>query len=236
LSVPFLTNIKHIFFDLDHTLWDFHANSLEALAELYLMFELEERAPKFNSDFFIERYVFHNERMWAMYREDKMSKSRLRKARFEYALRDMRIEDKSSAKEIGNAYLEICPRKTKLNDGAIEVLEALKDHYNLHILSNGFHETQLIKLEQSGLMPYFQQIITSEKAAAKKPNRRMFDYAQVHTGAMPKETLMIGDNLEIDVIGALDYGWDAIHYNTTGIRHEYKSVQTLLEIPGLLFK
>lgn len=231
-----MTNLKHIFFDLDHTLWDFHSNSLEALAELYIMFSLEERAPNFSSKHFIDRYVFHNERMWAMYREDRMSKSRLRKARFEYALRDMRIEDKKLAKEIGNAYLDVCPRKTKLNEGAIEVLEALKGKYIMHILSNGFHETQLIKLEQSGLMHYFQHIITSEKAAAKKPNKRMYEYAQVHTGALPDETLMIGDNLEIDVIGALDYGWDAIHYNPIGAEHEHKSVKTLLEILDLLLK
>jgi len=231
-----LTNIKHIFFDLDHTLWDFHSNSLETLAEIYRIFELEKRAPDFSSSHFIDRYVFHNERMWGLYRQDRMSKSLLRKARFEYALRDIRIEDKMLAKEMGNSYLEICPRKTRLNEGAIEVLELLKDKYALHILSNGFHETQLIKLEQSGLTHYFQQIITSEKAAAKKPNKRMYDYAQVHTGALPGESLMVGDNLEIDVVGALNYGWDAIHYNPDGDKHEYRSVKALLEIPELLLK
>lgn len=231
-----MTDIKHIFFDLDHTLWDFHSNSLETLAELYVLFNLEERAPKFGSDHFITRYVFHNERMWEMYRQDRMSKSRLRKARFEYALRDMRIEDKKLAKDIGNAYLDICPRKTKLNEGAIEVLEALKDRFQMHILSNGFHETQIIKLEQSKLMPYFKEIITSEKAAAKKPNKRVYEYAQVQTGALPHESIMIGDNLAIDVVGAANFGWDAIHYNINDEKHEYKSVKSLLEIPDLLLK
>ncbi len=231
-----MTKVKHIFFDLDHTLWDFHSNSVETLGELYSIFHLDERAPKFDANHFIDRYVFHNERMWEMYRNDKISKSRLRKSRFEYALRDMRIEDKKLSKDLGDAYLDICPRKSKLNEGAIEVLEILKDKYILHILSNGFHETQLIKLEQSGLSHYFKQVITSERAAAKKPHSRVYDFAQVQTGAQPKESMMIGDNLEIDVLGAINYGWDAIHYNIHDEKHDHKSVKSLLEIPALLLK
>jgi putative hydrolase of the HAD superfamily len=229
-----LTRYKHIFFDLDHTLWDFHANSVEALGEIYTLFDLASKSKSPSSDFFIGRYIHHNERMWSLYRQNRMSKSRLRKARFEAALRDVGLDDKRLAKELGNAYLDICPRKTKLNDDALHVVETLSRRYTLHILSNGFHETQMIKLECSGLKPFFTQVVTSELANARKPQQRMFEFAEVRTGAQKSESLMIGDNVEIDIQGASDFGWDVIHYNEDGEEHDYPSVRRLVEILDLL--
>lgn len=230
-----MSKYRHIFFDLDHTLWDFHSNSVEALHELYVEFDLEQsNAP--SGQYFIDRYVFHNERMWDMYRQNRMSKSRLRKARFEAALLDIGIDDKKLAKRIGEAYLDICPRKTKLNDHAMEVVQELHGQFTLHILSNGFHETQLVKLECSGLAPYFKEVITSEKASAKKPNPRIFRFAEQLTGAKKEESIMIGDNLDIDVHGALDFGWDAIHYNEFDEKHDLPSVTKLDELPALFVR
>jgi len=163
-----------------------------------------------------------------------MSKSRLRKARFEAALHDVGLDDKKLAKQLGLAYLEVCPRKTKLNDDALEVVAALHAHFTLHILSNGFHETQLIKLSGSGLAGYFEHVITSEKANSKKPNVRMFEYAERVTGASKDASLMIGDNVEIDIKGAHAFGWDVIHYNEEGVEHAFPSVRKLKELPGLL--
>jgi putative hydrolase of the HAD superfamily len=208
-----LNNLRHIFFDLDHTLWDFEANSLETLAEIYKDHALGAMGAERSENFFLDRYVHHNERMWAMYRENRMSKSRLRSARFEAALRDLGVENKRLAKKIGNDYLDRCPRKTRLKEGAIEIVQALSEHYTLSILSNGFHETQLTKLDVSGLAPYFDEVITSERASAKKPNPRIFTFALQLTGAHKDEVCMIGDNLDIDVKGAVDSGWKAVHFN-----------------------
>ena len=204
---------RHIFFDLDHTLWDFEANSLETLGEIFEDHALGAQGSNRSRDFFLERYVHHNERMWALYRENRISKSRLRSARFEAALRDCGIENKNLSKKIGSDYLDRCPRKTKLKDGALEIVRALADQYELSILSNGFHETQLTKLDVSGLAPFFKEVITSERASAKKPNPRIFSFALQLTGMDKGEVCMIGDNLDIDVKGARDSGWQAVHFN-----------------------
>ena len=229
-----MTRYQHIFFDLDHTLWDFHANSVEALGELYHSFKLNELTKASTSEVFIERYIHHNERMWGLYRENRMSKGRLRKARFEAALEDFGLNDKRLAKQLGDAYLDVCPRKTKLNDGAIEVLDDLRKDHELHILSNGFHETQLIKLDVSGLAPYFKHVITSERASAKKPNPRMYEFAERITGAPKQQSLMIGDNLDIDVAGALNYGWEAIHFNEHVAASDDRSVNRLIDLIELI--
>jgi len=238
-----LTNIKHIFFDLDHTLWDFERNSLETLGELFHQFRIADRARReVTSEFFVQRYVMHNERMWAMYRENRISKSRLRSARFEAALRDLGIEDKRFAKEIGEAYLASCPQKTALKPGAMEIVEALNEQYQLHILSNGFHETQLIKLASSELDVFFDEIITSERANAKKPNPRIFEVANQVTSSAPHESIMIGDNIGIDVLGALQMNWQAIHFNdreeesSIELPGPYHEIRALKELGPLLLK
>ena len=227
--------INHIFFDLDHTLWDFEANSIETLGELYAEFKLYSIADA-DAQYFIDRYVYHNEKLWTLYRENKVSKGRLRKARFELALKDVNVEDKALAKRLGEAYLAQCPMKTKLMDGSIEILESLAGIYRLHIMSNGFHKTQLIKLKESKLDVYFEEVITSERASAKKPNPKMYHFATELTKAPKEGTIMIGDNLDVDVKGALDFGWEAIHYNPKGIGHSYPQVRHLNELESLLIK
>ena len=229
-----MSKYTHIFFDLDHTLWDFDANSRETLRELYDSYELSSKLSARSKDDFVERYIMHNERMWDLYRQNKLSKGRLRKARFEAVLQDFGLVDKRLAKEIGEEYLKACPQKTKLNDHALDVVQELSDSFELHILSNGFHETQLVKLSASGLAPYFKEVITSERASAKKPQSRMFMFAERVTGAPKDESLMIGDHVDIDVLGAVNFGWDAIHFNEFDEEHDYPSVKTLDELMPLI--
>lgn len=202
---------------------------------MYFHFKLDERA-KTDQAYFVTRYVYHNERLWDLYRQNKITKGRLRKARFELALNEVGVDDKAMAKEMGDVYLDLCPRKTKLMDGAIDVLEQLHNDFHLHILSNGFHETQLIKLKESKLEDYFLEIITSERAQAKKPNRAIFDFASKVTQAPKEGTLMIGDNLPIDVEGAINYGWEAIHYNPKETEHEYDHVKDLKALLPLILE
>lgn len=230
-----MDRIRHIFFDLDHTLWDFDTNSRETLAELFEQFRLDAYGIE-KSEYFVDRYLIQNERFWAMYRENRISKSRLRSARFEATLKDFKIDDKKLSKEIGKAYVDQCPRKKRLNDGAVEVLDALKDDFALHIVSNGFDEVQKVKLEVSGLKPYFQEIITSEKAQAKKPNPRIFQFAERVTGAKSGESLMIGDHYLIDIVGAINANWKAIHYCPNGDSEHNNAIESLSQILPLIGK
>jgi len=230
-----LTEVQHIFFDLDNTLWDFDANSRETLHELFAAFNLALHCDV-SSDRFVERYLFHNDRFWDMYRQNRISKNRLRRVRFEVALEDIGIADKQLAREVSEAYLDRCPQKTKLIDGAVEVLHFLKDHYTLHILSNGFHDVQLTKLSGSGILACFKEVVTSERASSKKPQKRIFEYAMNAISAQASECLMVGDSLDIDIRGALDNGWLAIHYNPAKLDHEHRSINELKELIGILGK
>jgi len=227
-------SVEHIFFDLDHTLWDFEKNSSESLRECYRHFNLAEKSRGQSEDVFIETYLGHNDRLWGLYRQNKITKSRLRKARFERTLQSLRIQDKDLPLKMDALYMSICPRKKELLPGTLDILHHVKDNYHLHILSNGFHETQLIKMNNSGLDKFFLQIITSERAGAKKPDPRIFRFAESITGATTQNSLMIGDNLDVDVKGAVDYGWKAIHFNPGKIDHSFEEVGELLELKKLL--
>ena len=164
---------KHIFFDLDRTLWDFESNSQETLLELCKKYNLSEKGI---SDYeeFIKTYKIHNEELWDLYRVDKISQKDLRRERFQRALADYRIIDPILAERIGEDYINVCPKKTKLYPYTLEILDYLKQKYTLHIITNGFDKTQHIKLEYAKLNPYFSQIITSEKLGVKKPNPAIF--------------------------------------------------------------
>mgnify|MGYP000393851695 FL=1 len=149
---------KHIFFDLDRTLWDFEHNSHETLLELCKSYNLKEKGVE-NSLEFIKTYKNHNAKLWDLYRVDKISQKDLRRERFQRTLSDFGINDFDLSEKIGEDYIQVCPRKTKLYPFAIEVLEYLKQKYPLHIITNGFDKTQHIKLEHSGMKQYFDEII-----------------------------------------------------------------------------
>ena len=227
-----MDKIKHIFFDLDHTLWDFDSNSKETLRELHEEFGLANHGIE-KPEFFIQRYILHNDKLWSLYRENRISKKRLRSARFEATLLDFNVKDKLLAKRIGAAYVEQSPQKTKLHDGAIKVLETLRLNYDLHIISNGFEEVQMVKLNASGLMPFFNEIVTSERAKSKKPNPRIFDYAMKVTGAASDDSLMVGDNYDIDIQGALNVKWQAIHFLPVGVSKHSLVIRQLPEMLDL---
>ena len=225
--------IKHIFFDLDRTLWDFEANSREALRDLYHLYELGEKGSG-EVDYFVMRYLMHNEHMWELYRANRITKGRLRKERFRRTLEDVAIDDNRLVNEVSKRYMEVCPYKTRLVEGATATVEALHPHYTLHILTNGFQEAQLTKLKVTGLTPFFDQVITSERASSRKPQPRIYELAMRLSGATPDNALMIGDHLDIDIKGAMNMGWKAIHFNCDQIDHDLPSVTKLEELCGLL--
>ncbi len=155
-----------LFFDLDHTLWDFDANSKEALDEIYTHQGLQQRGvPSFNA--FLNEYYKVNDHMWGLYRRDIITKGQLRTDRFFNTLLKFNIEDRPLASDMGDYYVNNSPYKTNLFEGCHDVLRVLSRNYKMHIITNGFDEVQHIKIEKSGLDKYFDQVITSEIAGSK---------------------------------------------------------------------
>lgn len=203
---------QHLFFDLDHTLWDFRGNSRETLHELVVSHGLLEKGvPDANA--FVDVYEEINHALWAQHGSGRMPKEVLRVLRFRSALQRFGITDGRLAGTLSEEYLEICPRKQRLMPGARELLLTLEERYRLHIITNGFEETQAVKLKSSGLEAHFDVVLTSEKAGAAKPHAAIFHEALRRTGASAEESLMIGDSVEADMQGARNAGWDHAHYS-----------------------
>lgn len=231
-----MSRYEHIFFDLDRTLWDFDSNSREALLEMIASHGLRERGVE-DADAFISNYQKINEHYWALYRRQEISKELLRTIRFADTLRLFAVEDEKLAASLADDYIAISPRKTQLLPGAIELLDHLAAHYRLHIITNGFEEVQHIKLRHSGLQPYFKEVITSERAGAKKPGPAIFQLACSLSGARIETSLMVGDDLETDIRGARGVGMDQAYLNVH--KHEHgeevtHEVHMLHELRGVL--
>ena len=202
---------EHIFFDLDRTLWDFDRNSALTLKEVLQQLNLQEDIP--DAEAFIDLYHRINVLMWDDYRKGTISKERLRSHRFYLSLKEIGINDRKLADRIGADYLRISPTKTVLVPHARDILEYLSGQYHLHILTNGFHSTQTAKIGHCGIEGYFDTLITSESVGHHKPSKGIFEYALGVTGATRRASLMVGDDLEVDVIGARDSGIDQVYFN-----------------------
>ena len=230
------TKYKHIFFDLDNTLWDFDRNSSETLNELFVKYELGNLGIK-SPDHFITKYQERNAMMWEQYRLGKIDKHTLRNKRFEFTFWDMGIEAvEHIAAKLSDDYVNAAPKRNHLFPDAVEVLEYLHKKYVLHIITNGFHEAQFVKLDGTGIRKFFQNIIISEHVGFKKPDVNIFYYAVDSAKTTAAECMMIGDGLEVDVLGAQNAGWDAVYFNpkkiqhTEKITHEIEKLGELMEI------
>jgi putative hydrolase of the HAD superfamily len=206
----------HIFFDLDHTIWDFDKNAEEALHELYGIYKLKELGLH-SAGLFIETYTRHNHRLWAEYHVGKITKAELRDARFKQTFLDMGLHPDVIPAGFEDAYVKLCPTKTNLFPDAHETLQYLQSKYTLHLISNGFRESQDVKISRTNIGGYFQHIVISEEIGINKPDKAIFEYALNLAGATKDGSLMIGDSLEADVRGALDFGMDAIYFNPAGL-------------------
>lgn len=213
-----MTVYKHIFFDLDQTIWDFETNSRETLLELSVKYDFASRGIA-SPDDFLNEYFPINERMWHDYRKGLVDKHTLRYGRFEEALKKFHIDDKHLAGNIANDYTFMAPLKTNMFPHALQVLDYLKQKYTLHIITNGFEEVQHIKIKNCRIDHYFEQVITSERAGFKKPDKRIFEYSMNITNSMAANSLMIGDNMEADIIGARDAGIHQVYFNPSGQEH-----------------
>jgi putative hydrolase of the HAD superfamily len=204
---------KHLFFDLDHTLWDFEANSKKALQELYSTFELQQKGVD-NFTMFHKNYLLHNDKLWDRYRNGYIKVDELRWKRMWLALLDFKIANEPLAREMGNVFLDILPLGKLLFPHTVEILDYLVDkNYSLHLITNGFEKTQHSKLKNSGLDKYFIEVITSEGSNSLKPHKEIFDFAFQKTNASQQESIMIGDTLDVDILGAINAGIDQVYVN-----------------------
>lgn len=232
-----MTARQHLFFDLDHTLWDFETNSRIALKEVFETLNLQGKGVT-SFDEFIAIYEKENERAWRLYRNGEMKKEVLRTIRFGNSLAKFDIQDESLNEEMASEYLERSPYKTVLVPGTMELLDYLKTKgYPLHILTNGFEEVQGIKMKESGLSPFFDHVITSEFIGVRKPHPKAFLGSASHVGADVTKAFMIGDNLEADVLGAKNVGMSEVYFNPSSEKHDHDlkfEIQSLLELKTIL--
>lgn len=228
--------MKHLFFDLDRTLWDFEANSKKALQLLFKDLNLGERIEHFNH--FHHTYVRVNAELWKLYGKGKLKKDELRDSRFLKTLEHHEIYDAELAGKLSNSYIEISPRQTLLFPGTLETLTDLKAQgYKMHIITNGFAEVQHIKLEQSGLSPFFDVIVCSEAVGFNKPDPRVFQYAMTQAQTHSSQSIMIGDDREVDIFGAIQVGMRAVLFdpqNQYGKTKDEPKISNLNELPLLL--
>ncbi|RYY41406.1 MAG: noncanonical pyrimidine nucleotidase, YjjG family [Chitinophagaceae bacterium] len=204
---------RHLFFDLDHTLWDFDANARATLEQLHLDLQLPDRGIE-DFDRFYQCYIGHNEKLWDRYRKGYIKQEELRLKRMWLTLLDFKIADESLSRELSDLFLQLMPTRTQIFPDTVEVLDYLQAKgYGLHMITNGFEEIQHTKLRVSGLHAYFQNVVTSEGSNCLKPQPEIFYYALEKAGATVEESLMIGDNLEVDIEGAQSVGMDGVHVN-----------------------
>lgn len=189
-----------MFIDLDDTLWDIHQNGRECLEEIYIDYGYDRFYPSFEDYYNV--YMPANHHLWGLYGEGKIKKEELIVERFLFPVREFGIDDPEYAKKLSDDFLERTTRKTRLVEGAIDLLEYLKSRYRMHILSNGFREVQYKKIENSGLRAYFDKIILSEDAGIRKPHPDMFTHALKNTNSRRDQTIMIGDSWDADIVGA----------------------------------
>lgn len=203
---------RYIFFDLDHTLWDFEKNSTDTLSELYLKYELAKMGG-FCEDSFKQQFREVNSRLWSQSDEGKMDRDTLRKDRFRLIFNGLGVENEEVALLLGEEYVKLCPQKPALLPYAFAVLEYLYSKYELYILTNGFSDVQAVKLGAAGIPHFFRHVFTADGLKVGKPHKEYFTQVMQKIGAKPSECMMVGDNLKTDILGAQNAGIDHIYYN-----------------------
>src|SRR5258708_27540095 len=224
---------KHLFFDLDHTLWDFEANSRQTLHELYHTLGLAARGVT-DFDLFHKQYIVHNDKLWERYRNGWIKVDELRWKRMWLTLLDFKIGDEPLARQLGEKFLDALPTRNILFPYTIEILTYLREKgYRLHLITNGFQKTQHSKLENSGLNGFFSEVITSEGSNSLKPHKEIFEYAFRRADADPAASIMLGDSIEVDIQGAINAGIDQVYVNHLGIEPTIKPTYTVTSLKEL---
>lgn len=209
-----LKHKQHLFFDLDDTLWDFHSNSSSVLTDLYQQFDLKSKL-RVSVELFLDEYHRINLGLWKQLYKREVDKTYLRTQRFNLVLKHFGYENYGESMAISELYLQLAPTGTALKEGCKETLEDLQKNYTLHIITNGFIESQHKKIDACGLRPFFKNIIISEEHNSVKPETKIFRIAETLANTSAEHCVMIGDNYDSDITGALNGGWEAIHLCST---------------------
>ncbi|NHM05527.1 YjjG family noncanonical pyrimidine nucleotidase [Flavobacterium celericrescens] len=223
---------KHLFFDLDHTLWDFDKNSAFAFDTIF-----KEQGFEISLPDFLNIYIPRNHHYWKLYQVNKISHEDLRYYRLKDVFDALQYEVSDKIiHQLSEDYIKYLPEYNNLFDGAIEILDYLKPNYKLHIITNGFASVQTKKLKNSNIDHYFETITNSEMAGVKKPHRNIFDFALSLANASKNDSLMIGDSYEADIVGAQDAGIEAIFFNehNSDIENPVLQIKHLLELKNIL--
>lgn len=224
---------KDLFFDLDHTIWDFELNSKETLWDLHQQYALEAKGIS-DFDVFYSNYSVHNHRLWDRYTKGFIKQEELRWKRIYLSLLDYKIADEALSKEMSVDYLDILPNKKNLFPYTIEILDYLKNkNYKMHLITNGFESVQFKKIKNSNLADYFIEVITSEASNSLKPNKEIFDYALKASNAKLASSIMIGDNEAADIQGAINAGMDSIFVNHLQIQPTVPATHTITHLKEL---
>jgi putative hydrolase of the HAD superfamily len=224
---------KDLFFDLDHTIWDFELNSKETLWDLHLKYALETRGIN-NFDEFYSKYSVHNHKLWDRYTKGYIKQEELRWKRIYLSLLEYKIADEALSKEMSVDYLTILPNKKNLFPYTIEILEYLKSkNYSMHLITNGFESVQFKKIKNSNIAQYFTEVITSEASNSLKPHKEIFDYALKVSNAKLETSIMIGDNESADIQGAINIGMDSIFVNHLQVVPTVPATHTITHLKEL---
>lgn len=223
---------KHLFFDLDHTIWDFDRNQILTLKKLFKDYRLEKYFKTFDN--FFSRYKPINSRLWKDYQYGRISQKALKTGRFYQTFRSVGLDDISLSEKFAEEFVKINSTQTNVIPYAFDLLNYLKQKdYHLYIITNGFRETQISKLEKSGLAPYFEKTFISEDIGVHKPHPLFFEHSLKGANAAKDDSLVIGDSLENDIKGARDYGVDHVFFNPEKKPHNenvFKEISSLKEL------
>lgn len=227
---------QHIFFDLDHTLWDYDTNASVALFELYDHYKFHE-LNSFSKEELVATFFEVNEQLWDLYNQHRIGRGDIRKRRFPQVFQKLRVDLEHLPPKLEQEYIALAPTKPAVFPDAFEVLEYLSAKYRLHLITNGFDDIQQQKLKHSQLEKFFEHVITSESSKSRKPNPRIFEVAFELTGATSFNSIMIGDNLDSDIAGAKHVEMDHIWFNSkqiatnVAVQHE---ISNLLQLKSIL--
>ena len=230
-----MRRFSYLFFDLDHTLWDYETNARKVLMDLYLHFELGQ-VIRHGHERFLEIYFKTNDGLWHDYNQGRITKEDIRNERFKLVLKNCGGSDHSQALEMSDYFLDHCPRQSVVMPETKMTLNYLASKYRMSIITNGFDDVQEIKLKASGLNGYFEQVFTPETIGVKKPSPEIFEHALEVLGVTKEASLMIGDNPKTDILGAQNAGITPLLYNPTGrIKSECElEIKSLSELMTLL--
>jgi putative hydrolase of the HAD superfamily len=224
---------KDLFFDLDHTIWDFELNSKETLWDLHLKYELEAKGIN-NFDEFYSIYSVHNHKLWDRYSKGFIKQEELRWKRIYLSLLDFKIANEQLSKDMSLEFLQILPTKKKLFPHTIEILNYLKEKdYKMHLITNGFESVQFQKIKNAEIAHFFTEVITSETSNSLKPNKEIFEFALKSSNAALSESIMIGDNETADIQGGINIGMDTVFVNHLNVAATLPATYTITHLKQL---